>query len=430
MLAVIAIGATDQPARSAPARIPAPDSSWTDHLQVARAALARNDIAAARPELERVDAMVGGHAGAMYAIAGIAARQGDRRAALRWLDDYATTGLSRSASRDSSFASLAADPEFRAIAARLESNAGPIANAMVATGFTDAALLAEDIVWDPIHHRFLISSIHRRKIVAVDTIGRTSELVTAREADVWGFYALAIDTTRGRLWATTAAGPMCEGWTAADSGRTALVAYDLASGKRVTRIELPRDGSRHVLGDITLGRDGAVYLTESLGGGVYRVAPWAARFETLVPSGTFGSPQKPVLAADGRRLLIPDYPRGIAALDLTTRAVSWLVKPRTLASVGIDGLYKDGHALIAIQNGTTPKRVLRLVLDEAETRIVTWQVLEQASEWLGEPNHGAIVRREFYFIGNSGWDRVNPRDELETPASARPPVILGLELPR
>jgi hypothetical protein len=41
-----------------------------------------------------------------------------------------------------------------------------------------------------------------------------------------------------------------------------------------------------------------------------------------------------------------------------------------------------------------------------------------------------IVGKALYFIGNSGWERVNEREELETPAAARPPVILGLELPR
>jgi sugar lactone lactonase YvrE len=428
LLAILAIEASGQPAAGAPAA--APDSGWFDHLRAARAAFARNDLAIARPELERVDAMVGGHAGAMYAIAGIAARQGDRRAALRWLAEYAATGLSRRASRDTSFTSLVADPEFLAIAARLDSNAVPIAHSVVATGFTDAAMLAEDIAWDPIHRRFLISSIHRRKIVAVDSAGRTSDLVAAKEADLWGFYALAVDTVRGRLWATVAAGPMCEGWTPTDSGRTALVGFDLASGKRLARIELQRDGHRHVLGDIAVGWDGTVYLTESLGGGVYRLAPWATRLETLAPSGTFGSPQMPVVTRDGRRLLIADYTRGIAALDLGTRAITWLAKPRTFASGGIDGLCRDGHALIAIQNGTSPRRVLRLTLDEAETRIITWQVLEQASEWLGEPNHGVIVGKALYFIGNSGWERVNEREELETPAAARPPVILGLELPR
>ena len=62
--------------------------------------------------------------------------------------------------------------------------------------------------------------------------------------------------------------------------------------------------------------------------------------------------------------------------------------------------------------------------------LTPWQVLEQASPWLGEPNHGVIEGREFHFIGNSGWERVNEHEELETPEGARPPVILRMALPR
>lgn len=241
-----------------------------------------------------------------------------------------------------------------------------------------------------------------------------------------GIYGLALDAARGRLWATTAAGPTCEGYDPADSGRTALLAYDLRAGKRLTRVELPRDGAKHVLGDLTLGRDGTVYLTESLGGGVYRLRLGAITLDTLAPSGTFRSPQMPVLALDGRRLLIPDYPRGLAALDIASGRVAWLAKPRTLASGGIDGLYRVGRHLVAIQNGTSPHRILELTLDPGETRVESWRVLEQASEWLGEPNHGVRVRDDLYFIGNSGWDRVGDDEILKTPADARPAVLLRL----
>ena len=56
-------------------------------------------------------------------------------------------------------------------------------------------------------------------------------------------------------------------------------------------------------------------------------------------------------------------------------------------------------------------------------------MLEQESPSLGEPNHGVVAGDSFYFIGNSGWDRVNSKEQLETPEGATPPVILRLPLP-
>jgi hypothetical protein len=133
-----------------------------------------------------------------------------------------------------------------------------------------------------------------------------------------------------------------------------------------------------------------------------------------------------VLSVDGR-LFVPDWARGIAAVTLRTGEIQWLAKPRTFASGGIDGLYASGADLIAVQNGTTPHRVLALDLDVAQTRIAGWRVLEQASPDLGEPNHGVVVGRDFVFIGNSGWERVGAGDTLATPPGTAPPVLLKLE---
>lgn len=403
----------------------APQPGWYERLSAAREALARDDLDAALPELLAVDSMVGGHPGAMFALAQIAARRGARATALQHLNDLAATGLTRRLRGDTTFASLEGDPQFYAVAARLDSNAAPISTADVAAKLGDASLLPEDLAWDGRRRRFLVSSIHRRKILALNAEGAIIDFVKAGQGS-WGFYGLAIDAARGRLWATTAASPTSEGFDAADSGRTALVAFDLATGQPLTRVELQRDGAKHVLGDLTLGRDGTVYVTESMGGAVYRLRAGRTTLDTLARPGTFHSPQTPVLASDGRRLLIPEYARGIAALEIVSGRVTWLAKPRTLASGGIDGLYRDGKKLIAIQNGTSPHRVLELTLDASETRIVSWRVLEQASEWLGEPNHGTFVGKNFYFIGNSGWDRVSDAEILETPADARPPVLLRL----
>jgi len=405
------------------------DQTPLDRLRTARACLAGHDLEGARLAFEDVDRLLGGHAGSMSALASIATRRDNTRDALLWLDRLAATGLSRNVEKDESFAKLKSNSQFRSIATRLEANANPISHATVALRLNDPALLAEDVVWDAPHKRFLISSVHEGKIIAVDAAGNASDFVAAGAPDVWSIYGLAIDSKHNRLWATTAAGPELGSFQLADSGRTALLAYDLKSGKPLARYELPRDGKRHVLGDVSVGATGAVYVTESIGGGVYRVAgPKAATLDTLVGRGTFGSPQMPVLTADGRGLLVADYPQGIYVIDLTGGAGHWIAKPHTLAATGIDGLYLYENRLIGIQNGTSPRRVIEMQLAPDSSQVVDWHVLEQGSADLGEPNHGVVVDRDFYFIGNSGWDRVGDDGTLKTPADAKPPVLLKLRL--
>jgi sugar lactone lactonase YvrE len=404
------------------------DSTWTQHLQAGRVALARDDRAAAWHHLLAVDSLVGGHTGVKSALATLAAREGRRDESLRWLRALAETGITRSIGNDSTFARWREDPDFRAVAAKLDSNAKPITNAARTHSLGDASLLAEDIVWDAQGGRFLVSSIHRRKIIAIDGSGRVTDFTTAGADGAWGVYGLALDARRGRLWATTVAGAESDSFAPADSGRTSLLAYDVRSARLQQRIELPRTSERQVLGDLTLASDGMVYVSESLGGALYRLPPGATALEQLVPPGTFRSPQGMALAADGKRLYVADYSRGIGVVELARRSTTWLAKPYSLSPAGCDGLYRDGDRLIVVQNGTTPRRVLELRLDEAGTAITRWRVLEQASADLGEPNHGVVVGRDFHFIGNSGWERVGEAGRLETRAESSPAVLLRLRL--
>ncbi len=408
---------------------PAGADPFYDRLRAARAALAGGDLAAAKAGFDTADSTAAGLPSAIWSLAQIAARQGNAEEAIRRLEEYAAMGLARSVARDTTFASLQADPRLSTVAARLIANADPRATATMAAGLDDAGLLAEDIAYDATARTYYVSSIHRRKVVTVDASGVVRDFVPAAQGGIWGVHALALDAAHRVLWGSMAAIPTMEGYAEADSGRTALVCWDLRTGKELARVELARDGAPHVLGDITLAPNGSLYATDSRGGGLYRLRRGATTLETLAPSGTFGSPQLPVLMEKGRVLWLADYPRGIVSYDLRTRTIATVPKPRTLGASGIDGLYAAGEGLIAIQNGTRPIRVLSLTLDPAGRSITGWSVLEQDSPSLGEPNHGVVVGESFYFIGNSGWDRVNGAEQLETPEGAIAPVILRLPLP-
>ncbi len=398
-------------------------------LRAARAELARGDLDAAEAGFMSVDSVAGGLPSAIWSLAQIAARRGDAEEAIRRLEEYAAMGLARSVERDTTFAALKGHARLAAVAARLQGNAEPRAMATVVARLNDAGLLAEDLAYDPRSRVFYVSSIHRRKVLAVHADGTVRDFLGPAQNGIWGVYALALDAKRDRLWGSIAAVPTMEHYDPADSGRTAVVCWNLLTGKELLRAEMPRDGERHVLGDIALTKDGTVYATESMGGGLYRLRPGATSLETVAPPGTFGSPQMPVIRENGRALWIADYPRGITSFDPVTGAIVTVEKPRSLAGMGIDGLYAAPGGLLAIQNGTRPVRVLWLTLDDAGRRIESWSVMEQDSPDLGDPNHGVVTEDGFYFLGNSGWDRVNAREELETPEGAAPPAILRLPLP-
>jgi hypothetical protein len=408
---------------------PSPERPFFERLREARRALADGDLDAARARFRALDDETRGFPSGMWALAQIAARRGDAEEAFRELETYAASGLARSLARDSSFATLAGDPRYAALAERLLANAAPSARAEVVATLPDPGLLAEDVAHDPRTGSFYVSSIHRRKIVVVDSSGAVRDFIAPAQDGVWGVFGLALDGARGLLWGSVAAVPTIERYDSADSGRTALFAWDVVRGSLHARVEAPRDGASRLLGDIALGPDGTVYATESLGGALYRLAPGADSLERIAPPGTFGSPQTPVVLDGGARLLVADYPRGIVRFDTATGTVAPIEKPRALALTGVDGLYRVEGGLVAVQNGTAPARVLRIGYDAGANRFTEWDVLEQGSPMLGEPNHGVVVGDEFVFIGRSGWERVDARESLVTGPDDLPPVLLRVRLP-
>ena len=72
--------------------------------------------------------------------------------------------------------------------------------------------------------------------------------------------------------------------------------------------------------------------------------------------------------------------------------------------------------MIAVQNGLEPERVARFHLNR-DLQIDRSEVLESKTPGLGDPTHGVWVGSDFYFIANSGWDRVQD-DGRMTPGDA------------
>jgi hypothetical protein len=366
------------------------DSTYAQHIAAARV----STPAVAHEHLVRALALLHGHSDAYYLLARNAVRLGQPEAAISHLRTIAAMGLSYDIEHDSVLATLADRPDYQAVLVAMVANRQPLGHSTTVATLDDPDLLTEDVAYDPATKTFFLSSIHREKILAL-AHGTFATTATAP-------MALVVDRTRHVLWGTVAVMPQAEGAHVADSGHTAVVRYDLTTRRLTGRYDLPFDGTNKVLGDMTLDAVGNVIVSDGEGGGVYIVANDS--LSTLVPPGTFKSPQTPAVAPDGR-IFVADYALGVGIIDPKTHAVTWLAHADTVALSGMDGMYLSGRVLYAIQNGTTPERVARFVLDPDLRRVVDWSVIERATPGLGDPTHGVIVGDDFYYIANSGWDR-------------------------
>lgn len=297
-----------------------------------------------------------------------------------------------------SFDPLRTLPQYHGIYAGMAANAASKSMASEVFRLQSAARIPEDIDYDPNAKFFYISTVLGKQILRVDMAGRSK--VFASAPDQWPMMALKVDSRRGVLWATEVA---LDGFAAAakeDWGRSAILEYDLLSGKLMHRIEGP---PKSALGDTALAANGDPIVSDGAHGGVYRINR-ATQSVARIDAGDFVSPQTPAALADGRHLLVPDYVRGLGVLDLNTRHVDWVPMDGKHALSGIDGLYAIGDTLIATQNGTSPQRVVRFALTASKTRVLSESIIEQATATLGDPTHGVVIGNYFFYIANSGWD--------------------------
>jgi hypothetical protein len=370
--------------------------------------------------------------------ASVEAHLGNNAEALRWLEKYAAMGLKYDVAADDDLKPLLAEPGFAPVAQEVKERTRPIQRAEAVCALPLPDLMPEDLTFDHAAGSFVVSSIQHHTLyrVKLPKAGEAEcaleEMPLEDQAKRWPVLAVSADPTRKLLWMTANAMPGFTGFPKEDDGKAALFAIDGATGKTVRRFDLVAGGPA-VLGDMSVAEDGTVYVSDSIGGGVYRVRGDLATAALEKIAGDFFSPQTPVLAADGKRLFVADYSMGIAVVDLTGAdapgQLNYLPHPESVAVTGLDGLYLSGDSLIGIQNGTEPERIVVFHLNAAQTAITSAEVIEQSTDRLGDPTHITRLSGWFYVTANVGWNKVDDHGQLKPGEHFTTPVLLRFREP-
>lgn len=377
----------------------------------------------------------------MLTVASIEARLGHKREALRWIGKFVATGLSFDIAKDDDLKGLLTDEAAQKAVAQMKRRGQPIENAEFVCELPQADTMPEDITYLKSSDGgsaagFYVSSIQHHTIYRVSLPKTGSrecameELPLPAEAQRWPTLAISADPTRKVLWVTASAMPGFSGIPKEDEGKAVLMEIDPASGKVLHRFD-PGTTGPAVLGDMCVTSQGTIYVTDSIGGGVYRLHGdlQTAKLEKIADG--FFSPQTPVLARDGKRLFVADYTLGIAVIDLPAAGaaanlaakINYLPHPENVAVVGLDGLYRNGDSLIGIQNGTEPARILRFLVGPSQTEITGAEVIHQIGQL--DPTHAVEVDGWFYTTTNVGWSKVDDNTgQLKPGEKFTPPVLL------
>jgi tetratricopeptide (TPR) repeat protein len=367
------------------------------------------------------------HPRVTYNLAIAYALNGQRNEALSWLDKIARMGLVARASDDADFDSIKDSAEFKAIVARIEANKLPLGKSVPAFTVHEKGIVPESVAFDPVTRTFYLSSIYKRKILRITEKGEVRDFAT--EADgLWSVFGMRVDARRRVLWACTASHPQMSNYNAAENGTSAILKFDLQSGKLVKKYFVPAKAGRHLLGDLVLNSSGDVFASDSLSAAIYVIRQGTDEMDLFVESPSFGSPQGLAFSADEKNLFMADYSNGIFLINLATKKIMNYPAPIDGTLLGIDGLYSYRGSLIGVQNGVNPQRIVRLSVKSDLTRIERVETIAANNPAFDEPTLGVLVKDTFYFIANSQWESIDDKGQLAPDEKLKEPVVLKVKL--
>ena len=381
-----------------------------DSAAAARAAWARmiaarraNDLTTASAEARRAALAWPTQAAYHWVHAALAARTGDTAGALAALRAYASLGLGRDLASDSAIASLRGAPSFDAIRATHDRNRAAVARGVVLRQSRDSTLWPEGVDYDRSTGAFYVGSIRRRSVVRVARDGSTHDLWPAATNRIGAVLGVRVDAPHRRIWATTSGMRQMRGYAPADSAIAALLRIDARTGRIERRWDLPAVAGGHVLGDLALGPRGDVWFTDSNEPVLYRLRPGADTLDRF-RHPVFRSLQGLAPSSDGEFVYVADYSHGLLRVRVRDGSAIRLPDAPGSTSLGCDGIVLHRGAIVAVQNGVAPSRVVRFALDAAGDSIVSVKVLDQQPALAPEPTIGTMVGDRFVYVATGQFE--------------------------
>jgi hypothetical protein len=288
-------------------------------------------------------------------------------------------------------------------------------------------LLPESIAFDPASGSFFVGSMHRRKIVRRDPDGRVQDWA-GPERGLWSILGLKLEAARGALWANSCNMgdelPMAPA-DPATVGRGALLRLRLADGSVARRYEPPESARPICFNDLALSPAGDVYLTAGRGG-LWRLARGGDRLERLIRDTTLWL--NGIASGPDGALYVADDSLGPLLVEPASARWRRLARPVGSTLRGIDGLYAHGGALVWIQNGVEPARVVRAPL-VGDGALGDLQVLDAGHPDYAAPTTGVIVGDTLFYVATAQLAAIRPGGTVAPADSMRENVILRVAIP-
>ncbi len=309
------------------------------------------------------------------------------------------------------------------LAANLQQNGKQFGEGRVAFDLPKSDILMNALAWDAKRKALLVGSGHDGSIHLVDDKGKLTEFIAAgADSNLWGVDALAVDGPHNKLYATTSASPRFSGFNADNANKSAVLEFDLTTGKLLHKYTMQHDGAGRTLNALAVSKDGRAYVADGAHKTIFKLDGGALK--PIVENPKLANISAITVTDDGRTLFLADYADGIYGFDLA-KGVAFQPKYNSeqLVLGGIVGMHWYEGNLIIIEDGMTPKRVMRLKLSDDNNTIVGAMPLDVANDAFTALGDGTIAGDNLYFVANRQDSLYDSHGVLSDAADAEPEAI-------
>lgn len=275
---------------------------------------------------------------------------------------------------------------------------------------TERDLIPEGTAYDPRSNQLFVSSMYKRKIVAIEQSGRFYDFVETAADDLWSTFGMEVDTTRNKLWVISTKGKSIPSAPVIldDRWQSRLYCYDIASKKLAGIYQVNANVTGDIgFNDLTIAENGDVYITESITNRIFMLKYGVQEIEEFLKPDGFTFLNGITLSQDNKTLFVSST-EGLLKIDVATKSFGILQSEFTTRPQPIDGLAFFNNSLIAHQGSL----IRRFYLDHSLDSIIGQQVFDEHN--LNSSTTGEIGENGwYYYIANSqirsGVDYTNKR---------------------
>ncbi|PBI84990.1 hypothetical protein BSF41_39010 [Flavobacterium sp. ACN2] len=306
---------------------------------------------------------------------------------------------------DSDFESIKNEKGFKDLLELKISQSKTIESSKEKFSLSEKDLHPEGLLYLEKHKLWLSSSIRNKKVVSFEEKGNCSDWFTDC---LYSVFAIKTDSKEKYLWITCSAIPEMKGFSKELEGKSEILKIDIATRKLTKRYTIE---GNHVFGDLVVGKNNDVYISDSAEAIIYKIENESLVLWKDLQKEAFNL-QGITFNASESKLFIADYLKGVLVIDLKSKKGNWLEFPGYASQKGIDGLVSYNNSLIAVQNGVVPIRIVRYMLNESQTKIIDFRVLDHNRKVFDEPALATFVKNKIYFFANSPWKFYDKNGQL------------------